>query len=86
MEVWQDVMNFEGYQISNKGRIKRLSNESGLEYKYSNPDRFVTIKRQRTMKEKILKPYGKYRLIRLYSKGTYHCFTIKRLVDFHFND
>ena len=86
MEVWQKIVGFDGYEVSDKCRVKRLSNTSENVYYYHTDGKRRKHKRTSKMNEKILKPQGKRGLVNLYKNGAYFRFTTERLMNFHFND
>lgn len=75
MEIWKNIENYEGYQVSNFGNIKSLSKKVKCKNGF------------RTTKEKILKlkksKHG-YLSVQLKNKGKF--FSIHRLVAFAFID
>lgn len=71
-EIWKDIEGFEGYLVSNLGRVKSLSRESYWNYK-----------RTRTIRERLLAlhPDKKgYLMAWLYKEGKKHTRKVHRLV------
>ena len=72
-EVWKDIDNFEGYQISNFGRVRT-----------HNKITFTKIHGERHWKDRILKPTisekDKCSRIKLWKDGSVKCFLVHRLV------
>lgn len=76
-EIWKDISNFEGiYQVSNKGRVKRLAHRDI--YKRYDTSKICV----RNVKEKILKPAisSDYLEVNLFAKGMSIYKHIHRLV------
>ncbi|MEC1155035.1 NUMOD4 domain-containing protein [Cytobacillus horneckiae] len=77
MEIWQDIAGYEGlYQVSNKGRVKSLLRKN-----------IGSDGRNRTFKEKILKPISDrkgYFQVGLCKNGKAKMFLIHRLVSVAF--
>lgn len=74
-EIWKDIPNFEGYQVSNLGRVKSLSKFINNNPKSKSIGYFT--------KEKILKQFGNtrgYELVKLYNNGEKYTKKIHRLV------
>ena len=74
IEIWKDIPNYEGYQVSNLGRVKSLERIDAL---------------GRRVKEKILKPLitrNGYYLIGLYKNSIQKFYYVHRLVWEAFND
>ena len=72
-EVWRDIPNYEGYQVSNLGRVKSLERIDAL---------------GRRVKEKILKPIitrNGYYLTGLYKNSVKKKYYVHRLVWIAFN-
>lgn len=73
IEIWKDIPNYEGYQVSNLGRVKSLERIDALGHR---------------LKEKILKPqldrYGYYHVI-LCKNSIQKFYLVHRLVWIAFN-
>lgn len=67
-EVWKDIKGFEGYQISNRGRVKSLN------YRHTRKERIL---------QQRLNRYG-YCQARLYKNGKHYTFVVHRLVAIAF--
>ena len=72
MEIWKDIEGYEGlFQISNKGRLKRLASIG----KYKKSERILS----NTYVDK-----GNYKRVSLLKEGIYKTFGIHRIVAQHF--
>jgi len=72
MEIWKDILGYEGlFQISNKGRIKRLAT-IGI---YKKSEKILNTN---------YTDKGGYKRVSLLKNGTYKTFGIHRLVAEHF--
>lgn len=76
-EIWKDIKEYEGYQVSNLGNVRT-----------HNKKTFTKIHGERHWKDRILKPKGKnyktgYR-VDLWKDGKPHTLLVARLVAFTF--
>ncbi len=84
-EIWENIKNYEGlYQISNFGRVKKVSNNNIYLYKYKERN---ALNKKRIIKEKILKngvDKGGYFFVVLCKNSNTKVWKIHRLVAMHF--
>ena len=72
-EIWKDIVGFEGiYQVSDHGRVKRLT------YKTKRSDGTSRLLKEKILKGKDIK--RKYKRVGLWKDGKSHDFFIHRLV------
>lgn len=81
MEIWKDIPNYSGYQVSDLGRVKtksKITYKNGIERHWK--DRIL---KQKTSTNK----YGRqdYR-VELWSNGNHKTFLVARLIAFTFFD
>lgn len=75
MEVWKDVVGYEGlYQVSNKGRVKRLIN---FDSKLSYSKKELTERKEKILKEECSNGYLR---VTLTKNKKYKHFKVHRLV------